>query len=50
MNDKKQPWYILNSPELGTVFQTTETVFQQNSILEDKTNALIRLALAALLH
>jgi alkylhydroperoxidase/carboxymuconolactone decarboxylase family protein YurZ len=41
------PWYILNSPEIGGAFQKVEDLLQNNGVLEEKTETLIRLALSA---
>ena len=39
------PWYVLNAPEVGGAFQRMERLLQQNSVLESKTDSLVRLAL-----
>ena len=40
------PWYVLNAPELGGAFFRMERLYRQNGVLDVKTDALIRLALA----
>jgi len=47
MSDKKTPWFVLNSPELGRPFQEFYEACKEKGILDRKTKELLMLAPAS---
>jgi AhpD family alkylhydroperoxidase len=47
MSDKKTPWFVLNSPELGRPFQDFYESCKNEGVLDKKTKELLMLALAS---
>lgn len=48
MNNKKTPWYVLRSPELGKPFQEFYEACETKGVLDNKTKALLMLAVASM--
>lgn len=44
--DKKSPWYIQQSPKLGSAYQHFRNVANRESVLDPKTRELMMVALA----
>jgi alkylhydroperoxidase/carboxymuconolactone decarboxylase family protein YurZ len=48
MTSKRQtPWFVLNSPELGSPFQDFYEQCRSNGILDEKTKELLMLVIAS---
>lgn len=44
---KQTPWFVLNSPELGSPFQDFYEACRNNGVLDEKTKELLMLVLAS---
>jgi AhpD family alkylhydroperoxidase len=47
MSERKTPWFVLNSPELGRPFQEFYEACKEKGVLDNKTKELLMLALAS---
>lgn len=46
MPDKNVPWFVQNSPEIGTLFHAFYSGVQEKGVLDKKTKELLMAALA----
>jgi AhpD family alkylhydroperoxidase len=47
---KSVPWYVLNSPEIGSPFHHFYTACNTEGVLDKKTKELLKLSLASVSH
>lgn len=47
---EKSPWYIQNSPKLGSAYQHFRNVANQDGVLDPKTRELLMVALSSVLR
>jgi len=50
MNTTRTPWFVLNSPELGTPFEESHNSCQDKGVLDRKTKELLMVAVASMSH
>ena len=48
--DKQSPWYIQQSPKLGSAYQHFRNVANNESVLDPKTRELLMVALASVMR
>lgn len=50
MDTKQTPWFVLHSPEIGKAFREFAAICDEDGVLEEKTRALLMMALASAFH